>query len=191
MLTLHSHQFDINACTKQIEELRTFLSENVEIEETGKDGLQTFFSNRPDLILLLGSLHFGLDPYLYKAEVSLFSNEFRADFVVANRHMKKFTFIEFEDAKKGSIFKRKSRGSASANTSYEWSRRYEHGLSQVIDWYYRMDDYERTDKFEEYFGHRQIEYTGLLVIGRDQFVRQAGLMKRFQWRVNKTIINYY
>ena len=52
-----------------------------------------------------------------------------------------------------------------------------------------MDDYERTYKFEEYFGHREISYTGLLVIGRDKFLQQSGLMQRFRWRSSKTIIN--
>ena|GEM_PF-2924544 len=125
----------------------------------------------------LGYWHFGLEPAFYKPEMNLFNNEFRADFVVSDRENKKFVFIEFEDATEDSIFKLKSRRSNVANTSYEWASRYEHGLSQVIDWYYRMDDYERTHKFEEYFGHRLVSYTGLLVIGRDKFIQQAGLMQ--------------
>lgn len=189
MITLFPHKFDIQECERELQELKTLLTKNLEIAETGKNGLQKFFSDRPNLILLLGYWHFGLEPALYKPEVSLFSNEFRADFVVADRQKKKFVFIEFEDAKENSIFKMKSGQSDSSNTSYEWSPRYEHGLSQVIDWYYRMDDYERTNKFEEYFGHNQVNYTGLLVIGRDQFLQQSGLMKRFLWRSNKTIIN--
>uniref|UniRef100_B8HR01 Shedu protein SduA C-terminal domain-containing protein n=1 Tax=Cyanothece sp. (strain PCC 7425 / ATCC 29141) TaxID=395961 RepID=B8HR01_CYAP4 len=186
MITLSPSKLDINQCDQQIHELQSFLTANSEIEETGGNGLQKFFSDRPNLILLLGSWSYGLVPAFYGSEVSLF-NEFRADFVVASVSHNKFVFIEFEDAKQDSIFKLKSRGPA--NTSYEWSNRYEHGLSQVIDWYYRMDDYERTNKFEEYFGYSQISYTGLLVIGRDQFIQQTGLMKRFRWRSSKTIIN--
>jgi hypothetical protein len=30
------------------------------------------------------------------------------------------------------------------------------------------NDYEQTNKFEEYFGHRHVSYSGLLVIGRDR-----------------------
>ncbi|NER23723.1 MAG: DUF4263 domain-containing protein [Symploca sp. SIO1C2] len=189
MITLFPHRFDIQECDKELQELKNFLSKNLAIAEAGDNGLQKFFADRPNLILLLGYWHFGLEPAFYKPEVSLFSNEFRADFVVADRQKKKFVFIEFEDAKENSIFKIKSGQSDSWNTSYEWSPRYEHGLSQVIDWYYRMDDYERTNKFEEYFGHTQVSYTGLLVIGRDQFLKQSGLMQRFLWRSNKTIIN--
>lgn len=189
MITLIPYKFDINECDKHIQELKHFLTTNLEIRETGKNGLQRFFSNRPNLILLLGYWHFGLEPAFYKPEVSLFSNEFRADFVIADRKKKKFVFVEFEDATENSIFKPKLQNSDSGNTSYEWSSRYEHGVSQVIDWYYRMDDYERTYKFEEYFGHREISYTGLLVIGRDKFLQQSGLMQRFRWRSSKTIIN--
>jgi hypothetical protein len=189
VITLIPYKFDINECDKHIQELKHFLTTNLEIRETGKNGLQRFFSNRPNLILLLGYWHFGLEPAFYKPEVSLFSNEFRADFVIADRKKKKFVFVEFEDATENSIFKPKLQNSDSGNTSYEWSSRYEHGVSQVIDWYYRMDDYERTYKFEEYFGHREISYTGLLVIGRDKFLQQSGLMQRFRWRSSKTIIN--
>lgn len=189
MITLLPYRFDINECDKQLRELQDFLTTNREIKEGGENGLQKFFSDRPNLILLLGYWHFGLEPAFYKPEVNLFSNEFRADFVVADRQKKKFVFVEFEDATEDSIFKLKSKNPDSANTSYEWSSRYEHGLSQVIDWYYRMDDYERTNKFEEYFGHRQINYVGLLVIGRDKFIQQSGLMQRFRWRSSKTIIN--
>jgi Domain of unknown function (DUF4263) len=189
VITLLPYRFDINECDKQLRELQDFLTTNQEIKEGGENGLQKFFSDRPNLILLLGYWHFGLEPAFYKPEVNLFSNEFRADFVVADRQKKKFVFVEFEDATEDSIFKLKSKNSDSANTSYEWSSRYEHGLSQVIDWYYRMDDYERTNKFEEYFGHRQINYVGLLVIGRDKFIQQSGLMQRFRWRSSKTIIN--
>jgi hypothetical protein len=189
VITLLEYQFNIQACEKQLQEFQAFLQNNIAIRETGNYGLQQFFSERPDLILLLGYWHFGLEPVFYKPEVSLFSNEFRADFIVADRQRKKFVFIEFEDATENSIFKPKSKQSSTSNTSYEWSSRYEHGVSQVIDWYYRMDDYERTHKFEEYFGHPQISYTGLLVIGRDQFLQQAGLMRRFSWRSHKTIIN--
>jgi len=189
VITLFPSKFDVKVCNTQIQELQNFLEVNSEIEETGEHGLQKFFSDRPNLILLLGYWHFGLEPAFYKPELNLFNNEFRADFVVANKQKSKLIFVEFEDAKEDSIFKLKSRRSDSANTSYEWSSRYEHGLSQVIDWYYRMDDYERTNKFEEYFGHRHVSYTGLLVIGRDRFIQQSGLMQRFRWRSSKTVIN--
>lgn len=189
MITLLPYSLNISECDKQLQELKNFLNANLTIQESGKNGLQAFFSNRPNLILLLGYWHFGLEPAFYKAEVNLFNNEFRADFVVSDRRKKKFVFVEFEDASIDSIFKPKSRSSDSANASYEWSSRYEHGVSQVIDWYYRIDDYERTNKFEEYFGHRQITYTGLLFIGRDKFIQQSGLMQRFRWRSSKTIIN--
>lgn len=189
MLTLLEYSFDIDECDRQLQELDDFLRRNSEISETGENGLQKFFSDRPNLILLLGFWSFGLEPSLYKPEASLFSNEFRADFVVANRSRRKFIFVEFEDATKNSIFKTKTQRSSSANISYEWSSRYERGLSQVIDWHYRMDDYERTQKFEEYFGHRDVSYTGLLVIGRSAFLEGNGLMRRFQWRTEKTIVN--
>ncbi|MEB3308660.1 MAG: Shedu immune nuclease family protein [Snowella sp.] len=189
MITLIDIDFILEVCEQELQDLRDFLNSHNSIEETGENGLLEFFSNRPNLILLIASWHFNMSPACYKAEVCLFNNEFRADFVVADRLRKKYVFIEFENAKEDSIFKKKPRNSEVSNISYEWSPRYEHGVSQVIDWYYRMDDYERTNKFEEYFGDRHIEYTGLLIIGRNHFLQQAGLIQRFRWRSHKTIIN--
>ncbi|MBD2459815.1 DUF4263 domain-containing protein [Oscillatoria sp. FACHB-1407] len=189
MINLISYNFNIKECETQLQEFESFLKENPAIKESGENGLQKFFAARPNLILLLGSWHFGLEPAYYKPELNLFGNEFRSDFVVADKQKKKFVFVEFEDADRDSIFKRKGRSSDIANSSYEWSPRYEHGVSQIVDWYYRLDDLERTNRFEEYFGRRQISYTGLLVIGRDHFVHESGLMQRFRWRSSKTVIN--
>jgi hypothetical protein len=84
VITLFPYKFDINKCDQQIQELQHFLTANLAISESGENGLQKFFSERPNLILLLGYWHFGLEPAFYKPEVSLFSNEFRADFAVAD-----------------------------------------------------------------------------------------------------------
>lgn len=182
MIQLISSIFDLRDCQASLEELGKLLREKPSL---GERELHKFFTERPNLILLLGYWHFGLEPAFYKSEANIF-NEFRADFMIADRDRKKCVFVEFEDATENSIFTPKS---GRGNISYEWSSRYEHGVSQVTDWYYRLDDYERTNKFEEYFSSPDVDYTGLLVIGRDHFLEQVGLKKRFRWRARKTIIN--
>jgi hypothetical protein len=42
---------------------------------------------------------------------------------------------------------------------------------------------------EEHFGHSKIEYSGLLVIGRDKFIKEAGCESRLSWRKEKLMIN--
>jgi hypothetical protein len=61
VITLLPYRFDINECAGQLRELQDFLTINQEIKEGGENGLQKFFSDRPNLILLLGHWHFGLE----------------------------------------------------------------------------------------------------------------------------------
>ena len=128
----------------------------------------------------------GLLPAAYLPECSVV-HEFRADYAVANRDRTKFLFVEFEDAKEDSIFSLKTM--TKAHHSYQWSRTFEHGFSQVVDWYFRISDYQKTSKIEEHFGAPKIDYVGILVLGRDRFLKQAGLTQRFEWRRKFTVIN--
>lgn len=113
--------------------------------------------------------------------------EFRADYAMANKDRSKFLFVEFEDAKKDSIFTTKT--SSPSHTSFQWSPRFEHGYSQIVDWYFRLDDYQKTSKIEEHFGAAKMDYVGILVLGRDRFLKNAGLTQRFTWRRAHTVIN--
>ena len=73
--------------------------------------------------------------------------------------------------------------------TYEWSPRFEHGFSQVVDWHYRMDDLRRTSKIQEHFGSNVLDYEGILIIGRDEFIRDAGGESRLRWRKEKVFID--
>lgn len=187
MIEMCNKKLDIDACRESLKKLSDFLINNNEIAETGTGGLQEFFINNPDLLLLAGDCFFpSLVPTAYQHEFSVIG-EFRADFAISNTGKSKFLFIEFEDAKKDSIFKPKTKGKTVI--SYDWSHKFEHGFSQIIDWHYRMDDLKRTSKFEEHFGLDNIDYDGILVIGRDSFLKDIGGSKRLNWRKEKTIIN--
>jgi hypothetical protein len=158
-----------------------------QLEETGAGSLQEFFDTRPNLLLLMPTVFMpDLAPATYLPQCSIL-HEFRADYAVANFEHSKFLFVEFEHAKESSIFSFKA--NTKAHQSYQWSRSFEHGFSQIVDWYYRLDDYQRTSKLQEHFGSPTIKYAGLLVIGRDCFLHRSGLMQRFEWRRRHTVIN--
>jgi hypothetical protein len=93
VITLLRYRFNIEECEQQLDEFKQFLDRNLEISESGEDGLQKFFAARPSLILLIGYWSYGLTPAFYKPELNLFNNEFRADFVISDRLKKKFMFI--------------------------------------------------------------------------------------------------
>lgn len=186
MIVMDDGVWRIHRLKAQVEQLADFLANNAELGETRAGGLQEFFDSRLDLLLLLGDTFGpGFAPAKHKKELSIFG-EFRADYAVADSEMSKFLFIEFEDAKEGSVFKEKAR--SAGNVSYEWSPRFEHGFSQVLDWHFRIDDYRRTSKMKEHFGHDDIEYEGLLVIGRDAFVRKQGGENRLKWRIDNVAV---
>nr|WP_229262381.1 Shedu immune nuclease family protein [Duganella guangzhouensis] len=167
--------------------LDALLAEQPCLDEAGPRGLQQFFNARPNLVLLMSRALFdGIAAAAYLPGCSIMQ-EFYADFAIADKTGSKFLFVEFEHAKRNSIFSIKTAGKSSQ--SYQWSRTFEHGFSQIVDWYFRLDDYHRTSKIEEHFGAPKIEYLGVLIIGRDHFLKQAGLMQRFEWRRRHTVIN--
>jgi len=47
----------------------------------------------------------------------------------------------------------------------EWSARFEHGFSQLTDWFFNLDDYKKTHGFTKTFGYGHVSFTGLLIIG--------------------------
>lgn len=158
-----------------------------QLEETGPGSLQEFFTARPNLLLLMPGVFISdLLPAAYVPQCSIL-HEFRADYAVANSDRSRFIFVEFEHARANSIFSTKA--STKAHQSYQWSRSFEHGFSQIVDWYYRLDDYQRTSRLQEHFGAPAIKYIGLLVVGRDRYLHASGLSQRFEWRRSHTVIN--
>src|SRR5207245_2698982 len=62
-----------------------------------------------------------------------FFGDFKADLVLGNKVAKRFCVVEFEDGGPHSVFKKQpNRGNP------EWSARFEHGASQLPDWFYRL-----------------------------------------------------
>jgi hypothetical protein len=61
-------------------------------------------------------------------EFSIFGDH-KADLVIGDIKNRQFCFIEFEDAKSTSIF-----NTTTKKATPDWSTRYHHGFSQLIDW---------------------------------------------------------
>jgi Domain of unknown function (DUF4263) len=62
------------------------------------------------------------------------------------------------------------------------------GFNQIVDWFWKLNDLERTDDFENRFNSRSIDYTGLLIIGRDRDLEPRE-KRRLDWRRKKLIVN--
>jgi hypothetical protein len=99
--------------------------------------------------------------------------DFSCDLVVGDSQSKSYGFIEWEDGTAGCLFRQQGR-----KATPEWATRFEHGLSQVIDWFWKLDEMAHTEEFEERFGNRRASYFGLLVIGRDSHLAHPREQRR-------------
>ena len=93
-------------------------------------------------------------------DFSLFG-DYACDLVIGDSVSRNFCFVEFEDASPKSIFTTKK-----GERPPEWSPRFDHGFSQILDWFLVLEDQKRTGLHKSKFGLDVIQYVGLLVIGR-------------------------
>jgi hypothetical protein len=181
MKSFQTVAWDRQQCRKELDELRKLLRRPGPLKE--REDLLRFFRRRLQLSAFLGCYHPKAVRFdLVAHEYDLFG-DFACDLAVGDSERKVYGFIEFEDAAAGSIFV-KRRG----KSSLEWAPRFEHGFSQLVDWFCKLADMEKTDEFEDRFGKRSIECFGLLVVGKDESLGEKEL-RRLQWRQDKVLID--
>jgi hypothetical protein len=78
--------------------------------------------------------------------------DYAADVVLGTRD-RRFCLVELEPGIPSALLRRVGRKS-----SKEWSREFEHGFSQIVDWFCHLDDFKNTEKFRRNFGHAHIEH---------------------------------
>ncbi len=108
--------------------------------------------------------------------------DYRADILLGSRKYKEFCVIELENGEDDAIFKKQQRKYP------EWSSRFEHGFSQIVDWFCNLDDFKKTSSFAATFGSGEIGFTGLLVMGRNAGL-DATMRNRLKWRTEKVVID--
>ncbi|MBB6004468.1 Shedu anti-phage system protein SduA domain-containing protein [Arcicella rosea] len=174
---------DWKAVEKELLTLENLLTTYQELEESSQ--LLPFFKQSPNLSALIGKCYF---PDL--AEINRISYEFdffgdfKADLVIGDAKKASFIFVEFEDGKSDSIFKKKK-----GKYQKEWSVRFEHGYSQIIDWFWKLEDLRQTSSLEGKFGTRIRSYNGILIVGRATSLDNIIDRERLDWRRSNTIIN--
>lgn len=171
---------DPTACRVQLGELRTLLQGNSDLKETV---LRQFFQARRHISALIGLYNPSIGRFDRVAwEYPLFG-EFRCDLAIGDSVTRAYAFIEFEDAGPRSLFVKHGYRAAR-----EWSPRFDHGYSQVVDWFYKLQVMTDSADMEARFGQRAIDYAGVLVVGRDQHL-QTGEQLRLRWRREHVIVN--
>ncbi|QTA86587.1 Shedu anti-phage system protein SduA domain-containing protein [Desulfonema magnum] len=119
-------EFDIKKCMKEMDDLKILLDSKSDISE--KDDILPFFRQRKHLSAFTGSFNPNIsvcDKIAYEFDIW---GDFKTDLAVGDSYSKAYCFVEFEDAKKDSVFRK-----VANRATTEWSPRFEHGLSQLVD----------------------------------------------------------
>jgi hypothetical protein len=172
--------FDPDKCRSELAAFKKLLDSKKDLGE--RKHIQRFFKRRRQLSAFIGTFDVNLGPARLLAFEFPFVGDFSADIVLGNRETSTFCVVEFEDGKSNSIFKKVRNKSMT-----EWSPRFEHGFSQLVDWCCTLDDFKHTDRFARDFGHGHVRFTALLVLGRNAGVsehdrkRLRGELRRSAW----------
>ena len=142
-----------------------------------------FFKKNLNLAAFLGTYIPDIaNPDRVANEYDIFG-DFACDLAVGDSTSQTFLLVEFEDAKAESLFVKNS-----AKATPEWAPRLEHGFSQVLDWFWKLSDMEKSDDYENRFGARHVAIHGLVVVGREQNLEPRE-KARLKWRQDHTIVH--
>ena len=179
MPILHEIRPDVGQLLQEIEEFRQFLATNPRGE---RSHYLPFFAGHLQLCAYIGTLNDRVRVATHvETEVSLWG-DFSCDVVAGSPQDRAFVFIEFEDASQTSLFRRQA-----GRRNTHWGSRVEHGISQVIDWLFRISTEGSSDNMERDFGTRHITPMGLVVAGRSAEVTLYD-RERLDWRSRHSIV---
>lgn len=181
MKGLDTIAFDYPACRTQLGEFRTLLDARDELTE--KRDVLPFFRTRPQLAVLCGMFNAQIawaDRIAFEFDVF---GDFACDLVVGQWAKGAYCLIEFEDATRTSVFEKSGK-----KATREWSRRFDHGFSQIVDWCHKLHGLDRSPDFVARFGRHTINFETVLVVGRDQHLG-PGERERLEWRANHVTVN--
>lgn len=181
MKNLQPHTFDPMKCRAEWNEFAALLASKAVLSE--RDDVLPFFKKRQDLSLLICSYFPKLKaPDLFAHEYQI-DGDFVADLVVGDSKVHKYLLVEFENGAPDSIFKSNGR-----KATPDWAARFEGAHSQLIDWFWKLEDKRPTGDFLNTFGSQQATFQGLIVIGKDMKL-SVQERHRLKWRMDRTMID--
>lgn len=186
MKGFHQFEFDEKKLENEFTSLERLLQKGKGISLKENKHLSPALKAAPNHISIIASAFGGvMKPDLIASEYWIL-DKLRCDFAVCDSRKGKFCFIEIEDANPTSIFVERRpdqyNGLMGRAPYYDWSGRFEHGASQIIDWIRILKDSEKTDDFRAHFGSaNKFEAEFVLVIGRDEYLDEDQ-KERLAWR---------
>ena len=132
-------------------EFRLLLEQRATLGE--RADILPFFTARKQLSLLCANYIPAIRNANRLAHEFSIHGDFRADMIVGDGALGQYVLVEFEDATPDSIFSRTSK------TAPDWSRRFESAFSQLIDWFWKLEDMRSTSEFSHVFGRATLRFT--------------------------------
>ena len=172
--------FNLNAFRDELQEFHSLLGSKAKL---GEREIQRFLKPKHQLTSLLGTFSTEIGPAdRIGFEFPVFG-DFVADVIVGRKERGAYLLIELEDALPNSLFVKVGKKS-----TREWGRRFEHGFSQLVDWFRLLDDVKNTERFAGDFGRGHVSWEGMLIVGRSDELTDAE-RGRLKWRANRVTIN--
>ena len=172
-------EFNLVQFKKELEQFRELLNSE---KTLGERKLQELFKASLHLTAYIGTTFGNIGVAKLVAHEFQIMGDYGADIVFGNPE-KQFCFVELEKGDANSVLERIGRKSTK-----EWSKRFEHGFSQIVDWFCHLDDFKKTERFHRNFGYGHIDFVGLLLIGRNEGL-DADDLRRLRWRTHNVIVN--
>ena len=181
MKKFNKHTFSLTNCKKEIIEFENLLKKP-KLDENAE--ILPFFKKNINLCSLIRFIVSPNTPnQLNIAHEYDFWGDFACDLAVADAENKTICFVEFENCMPDSIFKQ-----VGQKATKEYAPRFEHGYSQIIDWFYRIDNFTNSHEIKKKFGRDNIDFIGILITGHSRDLDDE-LRKRLKWRENNVVIS--
>jgi hypothetical protein len=178
---LERFEFDLVRCRQELDRFKSLLESKSGLSE--RDELFPLFRECPHLTAFIGTQFPSVDPADRMAFEFKILGDFSADILIGDSTSQTYCAIELEDAQPESVFQR-----AGSKSTLEWGRRLEHGFGQIVDWLFAWDDQKATESFAKHFGYGQVEFFGLVLIGRSADISEHDRV-RLRWRSGKVAVN--
>jgi hypothetical protein len=176
-------RFSGKQASQELKEFALLLNDPLRPELKERDDILPFFAAHEQVTLLMGTYNPQIAiPDRVATEFDIFGDH-TADVAVGDSQSHQYCFIELEDATRDSIFKKKAN-----KATLDWSDRFEHGCGQIIDWLLWLENQKNTQPYLQRFGVHEVQYVGLLVIGRDKFLTDPSLRQRLTWRSEHVVV---
>jgi hypothetical protein len=182
MTSFESFSFSKKCAEEELGQPQQLLDTHSHTPLREREQILPFFQNHRHAAALIGSYNFKLissDQLAFEFDIF---GDHKADLAVGDSQNHQYCFVEFEDATETSIFKK------SAKATPDWSPRFDHGFSQIIDWILWLDNQRGTAPYTSRFGAAPIQFVAVLVIGRDRFLEKPLHRERLTWRSEQVVV---